>query len=265
MEIVRHEKREGPMGIEGSVRIVPNGDIAVVEFDLPGEKANKFSTPVMLRLKAVVNELRKSTFKAVIFKSNKSKIFIAGADIDEIRSMTTREQFNKALMAGQEIFNEIEDLPMPTIAAVHGACAGGGCEFIMACDWRIATDDPATRIGLPETKLGIIPGFGGCVRMPRIIGLQAALDIILNGKLERAQKASKIGLVDLLVHPGILMEQALKMAREQIESGGKKRKKVFKAKGMVGKVLEGPAKGVVFSQARKTVMKFTSGHYPAPL
>lgn len=264
MEIVKDKtKMGGPMSIEESVRIVPHGDIAVVEFDLVGEKVNKFSTPVMLRLKAVVNELRKSNYKAVIFKSNKSKIFIAGADIDEIKGMTTKDQFNKAVMAGQEIFNEIEDLQMPTIAAVHGACAGGGCEFIMACDYRIATDDPATRIGLPETKLGIIPGFGGCVRMPRIIGLQSALDIILNGKLERAQKAYKIGLVDQLVHPGILMDVAMKTAKDAIESG--KRKKYFKPKGAMGKLLEGPLKAVVFSTAKKTVMKFTSGHYPAPL
>src|SRR5690606_15156310 len=134
---------------------------------------NKLNTPVMNRLREVIVELKKSSYKAVIFKSNKPKIFIAGADIDEIKKMTAKEQFQRAVQGGQEIFNEIEDLPMPTIAAIHGACAGGGCEFIMACDYRIATDDPSTRIGLPETKLGIIPGFGGCVRMPRIIGLQS--------------------------------------------------------------------------------------------
>ncbi len=265
MELMKDKKKaEGPMSIEESVRIVPHGEIAVVEFDLAGEKVNKFSTPVMMRLKAVIAELRKSNYKAIIFKSNKAKVFVAGADIDEIKAMTTRDQFNKAVMGGQEIFNEIEDLQIPTIAAIHGACAGGGCEFIMACDYRIATDDPSTRIGLPETKLGIIPGFGGCIRMPRIIGLQAALDIILNGKLERAQKAFKLGLVDQLVHPGILMDQAMKQAQEAIESG-KKRKKHFKPKGLAAKLLEGVGSGIVFSQAKKTVIKFTSGHYPAPL
>ncbi|PWU13909.1 MAG: fatty oxidation complex subunit alpha, partial [Bdellovibrio sp.] len=252
--------------IEDSVRIVPQGDVAWVELDLAGERANKLSTPVMIRLREVIAELRKSSYKAVIFRSLKAKIFIAGADIDEIRSMTTKEQFHKAVQSGQEIFNEIEDLPMPTIAAVHGACAGGGCEFIMACDYRMATDDPSTRIGLPETKLGIIPGFGGCVRMPRIIGLQAALDIILAGKLERPAKALKIGLIDQLVHPAILVEQANKMARELIEAGGKKRRKRFKPKGALNKALEGPlGRMLVFKQARNTVEKQTSGHYPAPL
>lgn len=253
------------MNIKDSVQIKPQGDIAIVEFDLPGEKANKFSTPVMMRLKEVTAELAKSSYKAVIFKSNKPKIFIAGADIDEIKVMKTAEEFEKAVGGGQQVFNEIEDLPMITIAAIHGACAGGGCEFIMACDYRIASDDNATRIGLPETKLGIIPGFGGCVRMPRIIGLQSALDIILNGKLERAAKALKIGLVDQVVHPSILIEQAVKMAHEKIKDGGRKRRKTFKAQGLAAKALEGPAKFVVFNTARKNVLKFTHGHYPAPL
>lgn len=250
------------MSNKDSIKIVPRGDIAIVEFDLPGEKVNKFSTPVMMRLQEVVRELRSSSYKAIIFKSNKPKIFIAGADIDEIRAMTTREQFENAVSAGQGLFNEVEDLPMVTIAAVNGACAGGGCEFIMACDYRIASDDPSTRIGLPETKLGIIPGFGGCVRMPRIIGLQAALDIILNGKLERAAKAQKIGLVDQVVHPSILMDQAMKMAGEKV---GQKRRKTYEPKGVMNVLLEGPMKFMVFKKARETVMKFTNGHYPAQL
>ncbi|MBX3019217.1 MAG: enoyl-CoA hydratase/isomerase family protein [Bdellovibrionaceae bacterium] len=244
------------------VRHPKNADIAIVEFDLPGEKVNKFSTPVMMRLKDVVAELKKSSYKAVIFKSNKPKIFIAGADIDEIKVMKTAEEFERAVAGGQQVFNEVEDLPMITIAAVNGACAGGGCEFIMACDYRIASDDASTRIGLPETKLGIIPGFGGCVRMPRLIGLQSALDIILNGKLERAAKALKIGLVDAVVHPSILLDQATQMAQEKM---GQKRRKTFKPKGAMAGLLEGPLKFVVFKKAREGVMKFTHGHYPAPL
>ncbi len=254
------------MSIQESIKIVPHGDVAVVEFDMVGEKVNKFNTPMMTRLREVIGELRKSKYKVVVFKSNKPKIFIAGADIDEIKSMTTKEQFEKAVAAGQEIFNEIEDLPMPSIAAVAGACAGGGCEFIMACDYRIASDDPSTKIGLPETKLGILPGFGGCVRMPRILGLANAFDIILAGKLVPAQKALKIGLVDQVVYPTILFEQALKMAQELIKDGAKKRKKTFKAQGPVPKLLESAiGRPIVYSQARKGVMKMTHGHYPAPL
>lgn len=253
------------MSIQESIRILDQGDIAVVEFDLAGEKVNKLNTPVMTRLKEVIGELRKSKYKAVIFKSNKNKIFIAGADIEEIKSMTTKDQFEKAVTTGQSIFNDLEDLPMPTIAAVNGACAGGGCEFIMACDYRIASDDASTKIGLPETKLGIIPGFGGCIRMPRIIGLQAALDIILGGKLLAANKAMKVGLVDRVVHQAILMDQAKLWATEIIKEGAKKRRKTFKPKG-AGVILESfIGRPIVFSQAKKAVLKLTSGHYPAPL
>ncbi len=257
------------MSIQESIQITSQGknkEIAIVEFDMVGEKVNKLNSAMMTRLREVIGELRKSSYKAVIFKSNKSKIFIAGADIEEIKTITAREQFEKAVLAGQEIYNELEDLPMPTIAAIHGACAGGGCEFVMACDYRIATDDPSTKIGLPETKLGILPGFGGCVRMPRILGLQNSLDIILAGKLVPAVKAGKIGLVDQVVYPTILMEQALKMAEELIKDGSKKRRKTFVAKDMMSKFLESFAgRPVVFSKAKKGVLSLTHGHYPAPL
>ncbi|MFM6926810.1 MAG: 3-hydroxyacyl-CoA dehydrogenase NAD-binding domain-containing protein, partial [Bdellovibrio sp.] len=253
------------MSIQESIRINPQGDVAVVEFDLVGEKVNKFSTPVMMRLNEVVEQLAKSSYKAVIFKSMKPKIFIAGADIEEIKAMTTKEQFDFAVKSGQDIMNKIEDLPMPTIAAVNGACMGGGCEFIMSCDYRIASDDSSTKIGLPEIQLGILPGFGGTQRMPRIIGLQAALDIILAGKAVNSKKALKSGLVDKVVHPNMLDDQAMKWAKEIIAGGGKKRPKKFEAKGFMDKVLEGFGKGIVFKKAREGVLKATKGHYPAPL
>ncbi|HEX7673848.1 MAG TPA: 3-hydroxyacyl-CoA dehydrogenase NAD-binding domain-containing protein [Bdellovibrio sp.] len=253
------------MSIQESIKIVPQGDVAVVEFDLVGEKVNKFSTPVMMRFKEVLEDLKKSSYKAVIFKSNKPKIFIAGADIEEIKSMTTKDQFDAAVKGGQDIMNMVEDLPMPTFAAVNGACMGGGCEFIMSCDYRIASEDSSTKIGLPEIQLGILPGFGGTQRMPRIIGLQAALDIILAGKAVNAKKALKIGLVDKVVHPNLLDDQAMKWAKEVIAAGGKKRRKKFQPKGAVNVILEGIAKGIVFKKAREGVMKATKGFYPAPL
>ncbi len=255
------------MSILESIKLNPHNDqICFVELDLIGEKVNKLSTPVMHRLKDVVAELRSSKYKVVIFRSLKPKIFIAGADIEEIKGLTTPEQVLKAVQAGQEIMNEIEDLPQVTIAAINGACAGGGCEFILACDYRIATDDSSTRIGLPETKLGIIPGFGGCVRLPRVSGLQSALDVILNGKLLSSAKALKANLVDRVVHPALLNEQVLLWANEIIKEGSKKRRAQFKPKGAPNVVLESAlGRGIVFSQARKTVLKMTNGHYPAPL
>ena len=158
---------------------IEGAEIAILTFDLPGEKVNKLSTPVMGELKAHIEKLKTSSYKMVVFKSAKPKIFIAGADIEEIKNLVTREQVENAVRQGQDIFNLIEDLPMPTMALVNGACAGGGCELILSCDYRIATEDSSTRIGLPETQLGILPGFGGSIRLPRTIGLQASLDVIL--------------------------------------------------------------------------------------
>ncbi len=255
------------MSIQESIRILPKGDVALVELDLVGEKVNKLSSPVMTRLSEVVRELEASAFKAVVIISRKSNIFVAGADIEEIKSIKTKEQFVPVLEEANRIFNAIEDLKIPVIAAIHGACLGGGCELSLACDYRIATDDPSTKIGLPETKLGIIPGFGGCIRLPRVVGLQAALDIILNGKSVVAPKALKMGLVDQVVHPSILEAQALKFAETLIASGKPaKRRKHFKPQGLMGKLMESALlKGKVLSEARKMVLKFTAGHYPAPL
>ncbi|MEK6556340.1 MAG: enoyl-CoA hydratase-related protein, partial [Bdellovibrionota bacterium] len=256
------------MSIQESIRMTrPGGaDIAVVEFDLVGEKVNKLSSPVMMRLKEVVEELRTSSYKAVVLISRKPKIFIAGADIEEIKNLTTPEAFREAVGKAHGIFNAIEDLPMPVIAAINGACLGGGCELSLACDYRVAADNSATKIGLPEIKLGIIPGFGGCVRLPRVIGLQAALDIILAGKSVDGKKALKIGLIDELIPEAILESRALALAGELIAKGGKKRHKKYEPKGAMNKALESfVGKPVVFSQAKKAVLKETKGFYPAPL
>jgi 3-hydroxyacyl-CoA dehydrogenase / enoyl-CoA hydratase / 3-hydroxybutyryl-CoA epimerase len=255
------------MSIQESLKITPvDNDIALIEWDHIGESANKMSTPIMARLKEILGELKSSSYKAAIIISRKKKIFIAGADINEIKSLKSKDDFAAAVSGGQEIMNMIEDLPIPVIVAIHGACAGGGCELSLACDYRIASEARETKIGLPETKLGIIPGFGGCVRLPRIVGVQAALDIILAGKMVPAPKALKIGLIDKMVHPAILEEQAIAMAKDVIGRGGKKRKKQFQAKGLPNQFLEsGLGRPVVFSQAKKMTLKKSHGHYPALL
>jgi 3-hydroxyacyl-CoA dehydrogenase / enoyl-CoA hydratase / 3-hydroxybutyryl-CoA epimerase len=242
-----------------------SSEIAVLTFDLPNEKVNKLSTPVMTELKSHIEKLKSSSYKMVVFKSAKPKIFIAGADIEEIRELKTKEQVEKAVSQGQEIFNMIEDLPMPTMAIVAGACAGGGCEMILACDYRIATDEASTRIGLPETQLGILPGFGGCIRLPRVVGLQAALDIILAGKLVNTKKALKIGLIDFAIHPNLVENFANAQIEKIIAEGALKRRKKFRPRGVVGKLLEGLLSGVVFGKAQEGVLKATKGHYPAPI
>lgn len=249
---------------DAGIKLSVKEEIAFIELDLPGEKVNKLSSPVMKKLDETLDELKNSNHKAVIFISKKPKIFIAGADINEIKDITEKKDAYEKAKGGQDILTKIENLPMPVIAAIHGACLGGGCELALACDYRIATDDNSTQLGLPETKLGIIPGFGGCVRLPRVIGIQAALDIILAGKSVRGKKAYKLGLVDALVPVNLLEKEAIKKANQVASKG--KRKKVFSAKGMGNAFLESfMGRGIVFSQAKKTIMKLTKGHYPAQL
>lgn len=252
------------MSIQESIRLVSKGDIALIELDLVGEKVNKLSTPVMFRLQEVVKEVAAGPYKAAVIISRKSSIFIAGADIEEIRAMKKVEDYRLAVNKAHDIFNLLEDMRVPVIAAIHGACMGGGCELSLACDYRIASDDPSTKIGLPEVKLGIIPGFGGCVRLPRAIGYQAALDIIVQGKAVDSRKAEKLGLVDRVVHVSNLEEAALKMASEIAAKG--KRVKRFKPKGAMGAVMElAPARSFVIGKWKDGTKKQTGGHYPAPL
>lgn len=250
-----------------SVSLRVDKNIGWLELDLEGERVNKFSEPVLMRFKEVVLEVKdNSEIQVLVVISKKAKIYIAGADINEIKRINTKEEFLKAVNAGQSLMNDFEDLKVPVVAAINGACAGGGCEFALACDYRIASDDKSTKIGLPETQLGILPGFGGCVRLPRVVGIAEALGIILPGKLVPAKKALKIGLVDKVFPAAIFEQKAEEFALNIIKKGARKRKKKYEAKGMMNKVLHAPlVRSVIFSQAKKGVLKLTKGHYPAPL
>jgi 3-hydroxyacyl-CoA dehydrogenase/enoyl-CoA hydratase/3-hydroxybutyryl-CoA epimerase len=252
------------MSIQESLKIVPRGDIALLEFDLVGEKVNKLSSPVFFRLREVIEELRRSKFKAVVLISRKPRIFIAGADIEEIQRINSKEEYQKVLSLAHEILNAIEDLPMLTVAAIHGACLGGGTELVLTCDYRLCSDAPETKMGLPETQLGIIPGFGGCMRLPRTVGVEEALKIILPGKSVDGRKAEKIGLVDQCVPAEQLEARALRFAQDQIAAGGKKRRKVYEPRGLPAKLLNS-AVGLplVFYKANKDLLATTKGFYPA--
>jgi 3-hydroxyacyl-CoA dehydrogenase/enoyl-CoA hydratase/3-hydroxybutyryl-CoA epimerase len=262
--IVTTHERERKMSIQESIRIVPKDGIALIEFDLVGEKANKFSTPVMVRFKEVLEEVGKGDFRAAVIVSRKPSIFIAGADIDEIRAMKKADDFRAAISKAHEIFNMIESLKIPVIAAVNGACMGGGSEMILACDYRLASDDPSTKIGLPEVNIGIIPGFGGCVRLPRVIGYQAALDMIVKGASIDSRKAEKLGLVDGVYHPSALEARAIEFARD-VASKGKRRKR-YQPKGAVMAAMELlPARMFVIHKAKSFTRKQIGVHYPAPI
>ena len=180
-----------------------------LEFDRKGKSANAINLDVLLELEQIVSELEKEKdVKKLIICSKKKSGFIAGADIVEIFSVRDQEKTNFMIHKGQEVFFRIEKLPFPTIALIHGFCLGGGFELALACDWRIAIDDGKTKIGLPEVRLGIQPGWGGSVRSMRLTSPLNVFDFILTGKTLNAKKAKKLGLIDEAV-PQRVVHQAL--------------------------------------------------------
>ncbi len=239
--------------------------VAVVTFDLPGEPVNKLSNAVKVEFEALLIRLRDDEdVKSVVLISGKPDTFIAGADIEEFTALTTQVEAERLSFEGQEMVSRVETLAKPVVAAIHGACLGGGLELALACHYRIATDHPKTQLGLPEVQLGLIPGAGGCQRLPRLIGASAALDMILAGKSERAAKALRLGLVDEVVAPSILRPVATEAARRLARDGLPKRRG---PRGVRALFLDHTPAGrrVVYRAARSAVLKRTGGHYPAPL
>jgi 3-hydroxyacyl-CoA dehydrogenase/enoyl-CoA hydratase/3-hydroxybutyryl-CoA epimerase len=239
------------------------GDVALLVFDVPGAPVNTLNRDARAEFEKLLPELAAdASVKAVVLISGKPDNFIAGADITEFTTLTTAAEASALARTGQEMVQRIEDFPKPFVAAIHGACVGGGCELALTCTWRIATDHPKTVIGLPETMLGILPGVGGCVRLPRLIGMRAALDIILAGKTERAAKAFKLGLVDELVHPAILRQTAVAAARRLVD---RRPLRAPMPKGLLAAILDRtkPGRWLVARMARKAVLKKTLGNYPA--
>ncbi len=246
----------------------PKNGVAILYFDLPGEKVNKFSTPVMEELAALVDSLKsRNDIKVLLLMSRKPGIFIAGADVREIESITDEETGYKVGRKGQQIFTEFERLPFKKVAVIDGACMGGGTELSLCCDFRLASDHPKTKIALPEVNLGILPGWGGTQRLPRLIGLQRALDVILTGRNLVPRQAYKYAIVDKIIPHEWVLEKALEFADEIMAGKTKKYIARRKPKGAVNLALEKTPFGrnLIFSQAKKNVLKKTGGHYPAPL
>ncbi|MDD3008839.1 MAG: 3-hydroxyacyl-CoA dehydrogenase NAD-binding domain-containing protein [Arcobacter sp.] len=174
-------------------------NVATLVFDLKDEKVNKLSFEILKEFDEKLNQIKEdSSIKALVIDSAKKDIFIAGADIKEIEKLKDEKEVYEALMEVHEIFNKLENLQIPTIAYINGACMGGGLELALACKYRIITTNPKTKIAFPEVKLGIFPGFAGTIRAPKIIGLINALDLVLSGKTIDAKKAYKINLADAI-------------------------------------------------------------------
>src|SRR5438874_1385144 len=196
-------------------REIGDDHICLLTFDRPESGANIFDAATLGELNEQIDFVENdASLRGLVITSAKKSIFIAGADLKTLLQQAQAGDMRVFIAEGQRVLNRIVALKIPTVAAIHGACAGGGYEITLACDHRIATDDPANRIGLPETTLGLIPAWGGCTRLPRLIGPERAADVILKGKLYSAREALKLGLVDEVASRDQLLQAARKKLRD---------------------------------------------------
>ena len=178
-----------------------DGDgIVELVLDRAGSPVNALSTAVLDELAEIVERLSFEPPAGVLIRSGKDSGFVAGADLREFEGFARNGSVLDVLENGQRVFRKLSRLPCPSVAAIHGYCMGGGTEMALACRHRVASDDPSTRIGLPEVKLGIFPGWGGSARLPRLIGAPAALELMLTGRSASAANARNLGLVDRVVN-----------------------------------------------------------------
>ena len=241
----------------GAFRLESEGSTGFLWFDLPGEKVNKLSSSVMADFEKMIESIGEmKELERIIILSAKENIFIAGADVSEFQRVPSADEARKFTGWGQQVFMKLSRLPQVTLAVIHGACMGGGTEMALNCDYRVVTDWDKSIIALPETKLGIIPAWSGTTKLPRLVGIPAALDMILTGKSIRPKSAKKMMLVDDVIPATTRLEAA------KIFIAGKRKQG---DRGNTHFYLEGNplARKVVFNKARETVQKQSGGHYPA--
>lgn len=238
--------------------------IAVITIDCPEGKVNKVSSGLLDEVAGILNDISSDkSIKGMVIASGKEDNFVVGADIDELKGMRTSEEVIAYISKGHAILNNLEGMKIPVVACIHGNCLGGGLELALVCNYRMAVDSPQTVCGFPEVQLGLLPAAGGTQRLPRLIGLTAALPLLLAARNLRVKQAKRAGLIDELIPPYGARETAVKKALN-LARGGKtirKRKRSF-----ISFLLESNPIGraIVFSQARKMIMRQTYGCYPAP-
>ncbi len=230
--------------------------IATATLDKAGESANSLSAEVLREFSSILDQLDLYPPKGLIIRSGKEAGFIAGADISEFSQLDTPEKGRALVERGWTLFNRLEAVKYPTLALVRGHCLGGGLELALACRYLLAVDESGTKMGLPEVMLGIFPGWGGMLRLPRRVGPAAALDMMLTGKTLDAKRAKKMGLADDCVPPRVM-----EMAARQLVLSGQSRRTLP----LMQRLMNGPLKSVVANGARKQVAKKARPqHYPAP-
>ncbi|MBL9179896.1 MAG: enoyl-CoA hydratase/isomerase family protein [Verrucomicrobiaceae bacterium] len=228
---------------------IDHDGIAWLVFDSPKTPVNVWNEETLREFNHNLERVEHDTrVKALVLRSAKERIFVAGADLKAVRCMP-HARVNDLIWLGQAVFDRLARLRMPKIAAIHGACMGGGFEVTLACDWRVASDHESTKIGLPETLLGILPAWGGCTRLPRLVGVRKALDLITAGKLLGASAAKHAGLVSHVVAPEHLEMLARRLAREKRPPAPFHFENLFSL--LIGRV------------ARKKVLVKTHGLYPS--
>ncbi len=246
-------------GASGFTRDRDEDGVVVLTLDVPGEKVNTLGKGMIAEFEGLLAEAeRDASVRAIVVRSGKPDSFIAGADIKDFTRIRSAEEGEALSRAGHAIFDRIEGCRVPVVAAIHGACLGGGTELALSCRYRVASDDPKTSLGLPEVMLGLVPGAGGTQRLPRLVGFATALDLILTGRTLKAARALKAGLVDEVCPAPILLAVAKQAALGLAEGGLHPRRPGI---GLRERLL----RPVIFSKARSSVLQKTGGHYPAPL
>ena len=232
--------------------------VLVLSFDRAEASVNTLAQEVLLELESLLERVAMDPPRGLVIRSGKDNGFVAGADIGEFQGFHEAGNVADALRRGQQVFQRLAELPCPTVAAIHGYCMGGGTELALACRYRVASDDPSTRIGLPEVKLGIYPGWGGSVRLPRLLGAPAAFDLMLTGRSLSAKAALAAGMVDRLAEPALLVDAAVGLALKGAKHPLRQRllgwlTNTWPARQVLAPVL-----------VRQVARKARKEHYPAP-
>ena len=232
--------------------------VVVLSLDRHDSSVNAMSQDVLLELGDLIERIAMDPPKAVVIQSIKAAGFIAGADLKEFQEFDRRGTVNDAIRRGQSTYQKLTELPCPTVAAIHGHCLGGGTELALACRYRVASNDASTRIGLPETQLGIFPGWGGSSRLPQLVGAPAAMDMMLTGRNLSASAARNIGLVDKVVAPAVLLDTAVSLALKGTTRPFKQRATAWITNTWLARKLLAP------QMAKQVARKARKEHYPAP-